>query len=202
MNAKKFSRQKPPTIKDVLADENFCACFRSYLDECVCVENLLFYERAENYRKIKDPAERRNEFNKIVNDFMVSGAKHEMHIGDSRHREIQSRSADPQPDSLLEIQADVWTVLRNECMPRFVKSETFYSYLENQPDSPRTARSRKKLEEFFGEELKGDLTRIELVNIIRVQAYEKNEKIRKLQKIKYADNAESFACNKSTNKAY
>jgi len=101
-----------------------------------------------------------------------------MYIADQRKKDLESHVNNPGPDAFVDLQVDVWVVLTTECLPRFLKCDLFLNFLDNKPDSPRTARRRVKLEDFFGEEVKGSLTKVEVVKLIRVKAYEKNAKRR------------------------
>eukprot|EP01104_Vermistella_antarctica_P004141 TRINITY_DN1464_c0_g1_i1.p1 TRINITY_DN1464_c0_g1~~TRINITY_DN1464_c0_g1_i1.p1 ORF type:complete len:143 (-),score=30.64 TRINITY_DN1464_c0_g1_i1:164-592(-) len=88
-------------------------------------------------------------------------------------------------DAFKDCLVEVNVTLSTECLPRFIKSRSYLAFLENKPDSLRTARSRKKLEDFFGEPIHGNLTKIELVVVLRKKGYERSARKRAMFQEKF-----------------
>ena len=180
-----YSIEKPPTLLQILNDPELCRYFHDCLEASVCHETLLFWKEAEDFKHNSTQETRKKTLMAIVKKFLVDGAEYEMDFADARRRELLECMDNPGPDALENIKWDVYTTMSRDSLPRFLNSRWFKEYLFQQPDDEPTAFSRKKLQDFFGEEITGPLKRCNLIDRISVSTKALTAKQRKRLRAKY-----------------
>jgi len=128
----------------------------------------LFFNEVEKYKKLSDE-ERPSGFARVYNVYICDDRQVEMVFPENKKEMIDKVMAAGGPynaNIFDDVQLDQWIQLNTECVPRFITSQIYYDYIEGKVDSPRTAYRRWKLEEIFGEEIKGQLTKAELVDLV------------------------------------
>ena len=71
-------------------------------------------------------------------------------------------------------------------------ANSFITSLENAPDSPRTAFSRQKLSEFFGEDIEGSLCKSELIKCVTKKGFFKSRRGRRLANSKWGKDGQKL----------
>lgn len=155
-------KKRGPTVKEILKNDYLSEIFTDFLEASLCQENLLFFRAVEEYNQRVTDEGRKEKYDEIVNMFLSSESEFEMDFPEELITMVLD-TPDPEPDIFLELQAEAYAVMSRDALPRFLASPIYKDFLENPPDTPEVAKSRRKLEEFFGEELVGPLTRSELV---------------------------------------
>jgi len=138
--------------------------FRVFLKDEYSIENLLFYEDSKAYMNEPDVNKRRQLLRNIHIEYFTRGSDHEIHSVNRSFLIEKILSGCTDVDLLNDAHAEVLRTLQIDSFPRFLRSEVS---LRERPDTPRTLRSREKLQDFFGEQIKGDLQREELLSFVR-----------------------------------
>lgn len=122
--------RRHPTLKEVLTHKGPALdCFRQWLTDQLALENLLFFEAAEEYRKLESPQQRRLRLLEIYDTFIKDGAEYEMHVSAEYLQTMLDNIQNPAEDLLLNLQMDSWVVLSNDCYPKFLQSEDWKYFL-------------------------------------------------------------------------
>mmetsp|Transcript_23375 Transcript_23375/g.58454 ORF Transcript_23375/g.58454 Transcript_23375/m.58454 type:complete len:237 (-) Transcript_23375:93-803(-) len=173
-----WSHANKPKLSDILEDDFLGDVYLRFLESSLSAEVYMFYATAEKYKTVTDEKKRKRVFDKIVETFLVDGSEYEIDVGFERREALLTEADNPSPDAFKPLQNDVFDLMSRD-LPRFWRSEDYKYFLENKPDTPEIARSRKKLEEFFGEDIKGPLHRVGLVERLSRPGYEKSRKRRR-----------------------
>ena len=86
------SRKTPPTMKEIVRlpeDSRLRKVFVNFLDECLALENYLFFMDAEKYKEIQSVEERRRFIEYLKTTYFQDGAVHEMHVPSYRLQELE-----------------------------------------------------------------------------------------------------------------
>jgi len=161
-----------PNFFDILTNRALRNAFFIFLEETLCSENLLLFEKIEeflSFNRAEDQAERCMILEFIFQNFLNQEAKYFVFVNSKKLRALTVQRENPSPHALNDIKRDILQILKIDCWERFLQSDSFQTFLESQPDSPEMAASRNRLEYFFGEPLRGHLKRIELTRLLCVQ---------------------------------
>lgn len=115
---------------DVLLSHKYgLTAFRAFLKTEFSDENIEFWMACEDYKKIKSSAKLMSKANKIYKEFIDVKAPREVNI-DCRTREVTRQSLeDPNPSSLNDIQAKVYSLMEKDSYPRFLRSKMYQDIL-------------------------------------------------------------------------
>eukprot|EP01104_Vermistella_antarctica_P020256 TRINITY_DN85_c1_g2_i1.p1 TRINITY_DN85_c1_g2~~TRINITY_DN85_c1_g2_i1.p1 ORF type:complete len:354 (-),score=84.36 TRINITY_DN85_c1_g2_i1:278-1339(-) len=182
-NNQLFTAENPPKLEDILQERYLYSKFHQFLDECLCVEYLLFYKDVLAYRTLEDSSGRKKAYSHILKKYFWSESEYEINIPHHVKQIAIQQGRNPEglrTDSLDATAVEAAVVLKTDCLSRFFKCPLWLDYLENRPDSPEAARSRRKLNHFFGETITGPLKREDIVKVLKKKGFEKNTNTRRV----------------------
>lgn len=166
------------TLYKVVKDEYLVPLFEEFARRELCVENFLFWKEIEGYKDLLSPEQRKKRFEEIFSKYISQESHMEMNMsGEDRilfNRTMASGEA-PSEDIFDNIQLGVWIEMNTELFPRFIRSDLLHRFFFERAESPSKEQSRKKLEDFFGMELKGSIKRKEVVKVVATTGYQKSE---------------------------
>eukprot|EP00211_Chloroparvula_japonica_P008109 CAMPEP_0119145968 /NCGR_PEP_ID=MMETSP1310-20130426/38244_1 /TAXON_ID=464262 /ORGANISM="Genus nov. species nov., Strain RCC2339" /LENGTH=316 /DNA_ID=CAMNT_0007137825 /DNA_START=26 /DNA_END=972 /DNA_ORIENTATION=- len=172
------------TLMKVMKDEVLFGLLWEFAVEELCGEMVMFWKETDDYAKLDSGSERREKLNNLWTNYIDPASATEMNMsGDHRAQFTRAYEAegDPPQDMFDDVQIVLWVEMNTELYPRFLRSEKLRSFFYDCPDSPTTLRSRKKLEDFFGMEIKGNVTRSEVVKVVETTGFEKLDSKRRVK---------------------
>lgn len=119
------------------SDEAFSRAFRAYMEENFCFENLLFWNAVQKYKRIEDAEQRRLEAELIVDEFIASGAVHELNLESHYHFDFAEQvKLQPTPSSFDPIAAEIFHIMLDDLYPKYLQSSHHHLYLRSSAQIP------------------------------------------------------------------
>ncbi|XP_058493488.1 regulator of G-protein signaling 21-like isoform X2 [Solea solea] len=112
--------------------------FENFLKTEYSEENLSFWLACENYKKITSEAEMTDAANGIYAEFVRVDALRQINIDCVTREEISRNLSQPGPDCFDSAQRLIYSLMENDCYPRFLKSE-IYQALQEQAEQAMKA---------------------------------------------------------------
>ncbi|XP_031725515.1 regulator of G-protein signaling 21-like [Anarrhichthys ocellatus] len=104
--------------------------FEDFLRTEYSEENLLFWLACENYKKITRVTEMTVAAKKIYAEFVQVDAPRQINIDCVTREEIMENLSQPEPNCFDRAQRLIYSLMENDCYPRFLKSEMYQVLLE------------------------------------------------------------------------
>ncbi|XP_077391000.1 regulator of G-protein signaling 8-like [Festucalex cinctus] len=109
----------------VLSHKYGLAAFRTFLKTEFSDENIEFWMACEDYKKIRSSTKLVSRANKIFKEFIDVQAPREVNMDYQTREKTKRILEDPDPGSLNEAQAIVYTLMEKDSYPRFLKSKLY-----------------------------------------------------------------------------
>jgi hypothetical protein len=124
---KKTLRSEMSTVRDILSNSEVRRIFKLQATREYCVENVLFWEANEKFKKIKDEQERKMELEKIINLFLMPNSTLEVNTTKQMiQRVLEEAKSDVVSELVLEeITNDLEGSVLSDLYGRFRDSEEF-----------------------------------------------------------------------------
>ncbi|XP_040041333.2 regulator of G-protein signaling 21 [Gasterosteus aculeatus] len=104
--------------------------FEDFLRTEYSEENLLFWLACEDYKTITSPAKMTVAAKKIYAEFVQVDAPKQINIDCVTREEIRENLSQPVQNCLDGAQRVIYSLMENDCYPRFLKSEMYQGLLE------------------------------------------------------------------------
>jgi len=129
--------QKKKTIlilwKEIVADKELALFFRSFLHKHFNNENFSFWLEVEQYRNLPSDNLRKGEARKIASKYFEQDGHYELNVESSIKKDILKNLENPPVDLFDEAQQATWNLMSIDCVPKFVTSEDYESFLAGKP---------------------------------------------------------------------
>ncbi|KAI3412070.1 hypothetical protein GPALN_002115 [Globodera pallida] len=115
------------TLAHLLKDPLGCQIFRCFLHETFAEENLLFVEAVESLRGVKDPEMIRKGVSEVLKKYGVY-----VNLSCAAMGKLREATTAKMPDfkGLEVAKKEIYTLLENDQLPRFRRSELYQGFLK------------------------------------------------------------------------
>ncbi|XP_028259169.1 regulator of G-protein signaling 21-like [Parambassis ranga] len=104
--------------------------FEDFLRTEYSEENLLFWLACEDYKKLTRMREMMTAAKRIYAEFVQVDAPRQINIDCVTREEISKNISRPEPSCFDRAQRLIYSLMENDCYPRFLKSEIYQALLE------------------------------------------------------------------------
>ncbi|XP_068581158.1 regulator of G-protein signaling 8-like [Cebidichthys violaceus] len=104
--------------------------FEDFLRTEYSEENLLFWLACEDYKKMTRVTEMTAAAKKIYAEFVQVDAPRQINIDCVTREEIRESLSQTEPNCFDRAQRQIYSLMENDCYPRFLKSEMYQVLLE------------------------------------------------------------------------
>jgi hypothetical protein len=128
-NQERQQKYQNITIEQCIQDEDLSVLFWTFLKEHYFMENLSFWLEIEDYKKIPDRTILKHRAEEIHEKYFKSGSEYELNVGDDLKQALDKDLKNgATPNAFDAIQQTAWGILKVECFPKFLASDTFSKF--------------------------------------------------------------------------
>jgi len=107
-------------LNDVLENKEFYEKFRHFCVKALSIENLLFYERVEQFRKSQNKIK---EANYIIKNFILEDSQFQINLDYNFVQKIIIDIEKAHFETIFEAEKIILSQLNEDIFPRFIKSK-------------------------------------------------------------------------------
>ncbi|XP_059399522.1 regulator of G-protein signaling 13-like isoform X2 [Carassius carassius] len=125
------TQQWSQSLERLLGSKYGLATFRTFLKSEFSDENIEFWLKCEDYKKITSSHKMSSKARKIFEQFVEAESPKEINIDYQTREEIKRKVKSPTPQCFDEAQKIVYGLMERDSYPRFLRSEMYKTLLES-----------------------------------------------------------------------